>query len=77
MDQQQQQQSTVTAGDNSKAMWEYEAPQYCDFSSADTFVDTDPTVDKFFRKWKFLVVVVVVVVCDFEMLTLSSSSSSI
>lgn len=45
---QQQQQSTVTAGDNSKAMWEYEAPQYCDFSSADTFVDTDPTVDKFF-----------------------------
>ncbi|KAH9399259.1 hypothetical protein TYRP_018170 [Tyrophagus putrescentiae] len=48
MDQQQQQQSTVTAGDNSKAMWEYEAPQYCDFSSADTFVDTDPTVDKFF-----------------------------
>lgn len=33
-----------------KAMWEYEAPQYCDFSSADTFVDNDPTVDQFFRE---------------------------
>lgn len=74
MDQQQQQQSTVTAtaGDNSKAMWEYEAPQYCDFSSADTFVDTDPTVDKFFRKWRGARLLWS---GSFEMLTLSSSSS--
>ena len=34
----------------SAAMWEYEAPQYCDFSAPDTFVANDPNMDKFFCK---------------------------
>lgn len=29
-------------------IWEYEAPQYCDFSATETF-GPDPESDKFFR----------------------------
>ena len=44
--------STTTNGTKSSTMWDYEAPQYCDFSSADTFAEADPNVDKFFCKYR-------------------------
>lgn len=41
--------NVVPNAGNANAAWEYEAPQYCDFESMNTF-EADPESDKFFSK---------------------------